>query len=688
MKSKVSIPSITDIEYDVTGNLWISTYNGVFKFDGYTIKKYYEDENKPIGLIKNKIHDIHKAENGDIWFAGEYSIYRYSPKYDDFERMTENFRSSVKSIYNIIYFAIEDVDEEHKIFGTKNGAWIYHVPSKSMVRRVDLVDSLIVDGYSTNAHVFKIIRDARNDRLLWLFTKSGLVKFDKSTYQSEYIPFPSSIGINRFGDRGHSIIDTKEKLYLLHNFLAIYEFDKQEKKWRSIPVYEQDGKGAHIRNLLPFKDGFLIVYINYDVEYFNAVTGERTFLRDKYLTPGKAHEHSHMTYDHTGRLTFIRNNQSICKSTQSFNSTSTEQQIFTKNLFIEGISRPDSIPFDEPIFLSEYQRNIRFEVGLTNRLNTDEESFYYTTNNKNDWKRITNYSVNLQDLSYGSQTVKVKAVSKDKTLITTVKKFYIKPFFYETWWFLTLISLSLLGVGSVIFYLLNIRKKEKLRFEQQLLTLEMNTLRSQMNPHFLFNSLNSIKNYVVSKSRDEAADYLTDFSRLIRMILENSRKKVLTLEEEVKMLELYIEMERRRLNNSFTYLIEVHPEVDQQFIVPPLLFQPYIENALWHGLMGKYGDKHLSVRIEPSKNGIICRIIDNGIGRKASLNQKSINQDSKTSLAMKIADDRFKIFNQMYNIHTSCEIIDLYDDERKAIGTEVIISLPRVGEQFGESIYS
>lgn len=682
-ENQFSIPSITDIDYDKHGNVWMSTFDGIVKFDGYRFKKYKVVEEENMGLVKPKILSIHRDSKGDIWFAGEFSIYRYSEKYDDLERMTESLRNDFDALYTISFFDIEDLDDQHKLLATKQGAWVYHVPSKQTVKYLSVVDSIELDKYSTNAHIFKMAQDEDDPEYVWLLTKSSLAKLNKKSLEVHHYPIPKIMKNKRYGDRGQSIVVTKDKVFVLLNFLHLYEYDKATERWSALPLVKYKGRERHVRNLLPYKEGFIITYIKHNLQYHNAITGERTDMYEIHPSKELDYGHSHLAYDHLGYLTYIYNNQSLYRSDRNNRSARITQKILTSNLLVEGVSRPDSVQANEVIELPSYQRNVSFDIGLSNRSNNDVEQYFYSINNAK-WIPVEDRTIQLDKLGDGAYDIRAKITSNGKEYVATAKRIYVEPFFYETWWFVTLIALSLLGIFSTLLHLYSLRRKEQAKFKQQLLNLEMNALRSQMNPHFLFNSLNSIKNFVVSKSRDEAADYLTSFSKLMRMILENSRKKFMTLEDELKMIKLYIEMECTRLNRSFDYEINVDPDIDSEFLLPPMLLQPYVENAIWHGLMSKYGDKKLTLNVIPSETGITCILRDNGIGRKASIKAKGGVVNSKKSLGMKITGDRFKIFNELYGINTSCQINDLYDDKEQAIGTEVIISLPKIDDRVHE----
>ena len=205
--------------------------------------------------------------------------------------------------------------------------------------------------------------------------------------------------------------------------------------------------------------------------------------------------------------------------------------------------------------------------------------------------------------------------------------------------------------------------------------LEMQALRAQMNPHFIFNCLSSINHFILKNETDFASDYLTKFSRLIRIVLINSKNKLITLEDELEMLRLYLDMERLRFKNSFTYTINFINSVDiDNIYIPPLLLQPFAENAIWHGLMNKDGEGHLEISLCTESDFLICHIIDDGIGRKAAAELKP-SDEKKKSLGLKITRERFDLLNETDEKKTFFEFEDLYDENRNAAGTKVMLKI-------------
>jgi hypothetical protein len=209
-------------------------------------------------------------------------------------------------------------------------------------------------------------------------------------------------------------------------------------------------------------------------------------------------------------------------------------------------------------------------------------------------------------------------------------------------------------------------------YEKRMAETEMLALRSQMNPHFLFNSLNSLEYLILSNDEQKATGYLAKFSKLLRMILNHSREESILLEEELTALRYYLDIEATRLGEGFTYSIEVADNVDtQSLIIPPLLLQPFVENAIWHGLMpSDKGNKNLRIRIRlADAQHVEFEIEDNGIGRKRSAEMRSRSSVKRKSYGMDITQQRIELFNRNYPNQLSIEILDLQG--RKETGTLV-----------------
>jgi len=257
---------------------------------------------------------------------------------------------------------------------------------------------------------------------------------------------------------------------------------------------------------------------------------------------------------------------------------------------------------------------------------------------------------------------------------------HILPPFWKTNWFKILAAMILLNLLYLAwrYRIGQIRREEALKtdFNRRIAKVEMAALRAQMNPHFVFNCLSSINRFILVNEPDEASAYLTKFSRLIRLILDNSRSDKVPLDRELEALRLYIEMEVMRFGNRFDYEISVSADVHPERIeLPPLLIQPYVENAIWHGLMHKKDKGKLAVRIF-NQAGSLCVVVeDNGIGRNRAMELKSKSAVTQKSHGLQVTAERMELIRELYGINADAVIEDLYTSDGSPAGTRVTIRL-------------
>jgi tetratricopeptide (TPR) repeat protein len=260
-----------------------------------------------------------------------------------------------------------------------------------------------------------------------------------------------------------------------------------------------------------------------------------------------------------------------------------------------------------------------------------------------------------------------------------------------------MIGIMLLGV-IVVFIIMFKRRHEKERlahelaiqklesekikadFERQSAELKMESLRTQMNPHFIFNSLGSINLFILKNNKAQASEYLSKFSKLVRLILQNSHESFVPLESELEGLRLYLELESLRFEERFDYNILVDDDIETTVLrVPPLVIQPFVENAIWHGLMHKQERGYLDISLYQNENILFCKITDNGIGRKKAAELKSKSSLMHKSMGMRITTERLSLIKGSNN---SCVTIkDLVFPDGTAAGTEVLIKIPVYGEE-------
>lgn len=229
-----------------------------------------------------------------------------------------------------------------------------------------------------------------------------------------------------------------------------------------------------------------------------------------------------------------------------------------------------------------------------------------------------------------------------------------------------------LGLG----YRFNNIRAQKAKMEREIDKIRLTALKVQMNPHFIFNSLNSIRSYIIRNETTKASQYLTKFSKLIRLILQYSSEDYISLQKEISNLKLYIELEQMRFRESFGFNIEISVDLDVERVkIPPLILQPYIENAIWHGLTPKKGDKKLDLILEVEGKSILCTIRDNGVGRSFSVNRPA--DSFKKPMALELTSSRINLISKNPSKKNNIIINDIVSNGKPA-GTEVKLVLPLI----------
>ena len=262
----------------------------------------------------------------------------------------------------------------------------------------------------------------------------------------------------------------------------------------------------------------------------------------------------------------------------------------------------------------------------------------------------------------------------------------IKPPFWETWWFRGLL-IALAVAGIILIMKLReqrVVKEEKIRgeFRERLTTSEMKALRSQMNPHFLYNSLNAIRLFVLQNDSENAEKYLVKFARLMRLILDNSRQEWVTLASELDQLQLYLELEQLRFNNSFEFFIETDGSLRKEDIaIPPMIVQPYIENAILHGIAHKKEKGQILICLKPVNSHLECIVEDNGIGREQAALLKSKKISGHKSVGLKVTEERLQLISERTGRQASVSVIDKFNDAELPAGTKVIVTLPLMSRE-------
>lgn len=358
------------------------------------------------------------------------------------------------------------------------------------------------------------------------------------------------------------------------------------------------------------------------------------------------------------------------------------------DLYIKKVSINSQIrPIKGSYHLSQEEEDrITLEVALNKVFTNDRFKFQYRWNNESSWQSFPEASdvLVLDNIPSGRNELAIRSFVKinESTTDPVLLHIYRAYPWWRQWWFYTLVALGIGGVSFLIFWRINRRKQVELQLklenifkEREMVSLQLENLRSQMNPHFVFNALNSIQDYIVGNERRLASKFLVKFSRLIRLYLEHSRTAQISVEEEIEALQLYLELEKDRFEKSLHYQLIVDPSLPiKQLYIPSLLLQPYVENAINHGLLHKEGYRNLCVMFKRSNELLVCTIEDNGIGRTIANQLRT--QRNHTSFSTKANADRIALINRNLNQKLDVTIEDLFSEMGDPAGTKVYIKIP------------
>ncbi len=623
-------------------------------------------------MVRNVVPDT----DGGKWVVCPYMLYRYDNKARSL--ITVLSSDNIPDRKTNEYFSNLIIDHEgtHWLQTNRGRLYPFDVKGNKIGRSVN-------DRPGVPTFTQQVCIDQGNR--VWLASDTVCVYYDKRTGKigkpQDHL-FDSLIKrqVNRM------IVDTKGNIWVLIADFGLMKLTPSEGdrfsittigKAQGLPSTDLYNIGADMQGniWIAAKPGVLLMKTNpVTFSLFNS-------------TVGMEKNHMNTAFINAGANTFyISASGKYCKVDETvFNSSQPVPQVYIDNVLVLNSPRNFLQNSDQPLVLRPTDNFFSIDFGCIDFQNQASDRFAYKLEGwDKDWvycdtRRFANYT----NLNGGSYTFKVKVANSvgqwgEPVSLSIV---ILVPFYKKTWFILLLVF-----VLSAIVYVLyrariaGIRQTEKLKteFNRKLNETRLMALRAQMNPHFIFNSLNSINGYVIKNEIKLASYYITKFSRLMRLILDNSVHKRVVLSNELEALRLYIEMEALRFDNKFSFEIIIDDSVNTERIdVPPLLIQPYVENAIWHGLLHKEdGEGKLTISVSLADNLLICEVTDNGIGRKKAMEYKSSNAPTRKSVGMKLTEERLKLREIDAEENGSQEVIDLTNEAGEASGTKVIIKIP------------
>jgi hypothetical protein len=336
------------------------------------------------------------------------------------------------------------------------------------------------------------------------------------------------------------------------------------------------------------------------------------------------------------------------------------------------------------LYLHNRENDIRFSfVGISYKSDGDISYKYRLLGIDDEWRSTRNNLLQYPALPSGSYELQLMAVNRFgiESQVQSIP-FTIQQKLIEENWFRVMVLLAAIGLAWAItsWRIRRIRRRyrEKMETSNRIAALEQQALKAQMNPHFIFNCLNSIQQYVMDKDVMGANKFITGFSRLIRQTLENSSKQLISVGEEEAFLSAYLALEKMRFEGRFDYSITVDPAIGKEEVfLPPMLLQPYVENSIRHGVRLKKDSKgQIDINILLAANRLICVVADNGVGRAVAQQYKSSQHIEYQSKGMLLTSQRIALFNMDAKHDIALQVEDMKDAQGMATGTKITISLP------------
>ncbi len=364
------------------------------------------------------------------------------------------------------------------------------------------------------------------------------------------------------------------------------------------------------------------------------------------------------------------------KGLQKIKLSSINFEKYLPTVFLSKILLNDSILITSNNMKFSYNQNkIKFSVSAISLKFNNEIEYHYMLEGIDNTTQINSYSDNTieyKSLPPGKYTFKIKTVCRNEASETLSFQFSILPPIWQTWWFFLLFTI--IGAGlTILFFKIRINKiKYRNELEKQLKISEITAIKAQMNPHFIFNAINSIQDLILKGDIENSYNYIIKFSQMVRQTLNYSDKEFIDIEDEIQLLEIYLKLEKLRFRDDFKYTISLNNAED--LMVPPMLIQPFVENAIKHGLLHKAGLKELKIEFKKEEL-LYCTISDNGIGLKKSEEIKKRRQSKHKSFSTKATKNRFDIMKAHYNQNVGVDYYDLIPNNTNT-GTKVVIKLP------------
>ena len=703
---------------------WLCTPNGIIKYENEKATTYFSDYNVSyifkdkqknywISTVNSGLLFIQDFKNNFIPLTPKPTI--FSPYENQLLIGTENDLIFGLQLNDLSVNTVYKNNSNHpinQIIGNEKDKNIYFTSSKFKV--LDKNNSVLKEESIAIKDIKKI------DDTYYSFAASGLcglfkISDKKSKWDVIYEKSKNAYG--SFNETALIKSNGKSTAFNPENNCIYYATNMGLKfvNFNGIKEIKFQNKTLYISNLQSYKNEVYALSTSeelYKIDSKNTVTKVSIFekhLKERF-TKFKIQENSIFIFTTNGIIEYnlIKNNyRKILPLTSDLEVTdvaivkdkiyfATSKGIIVKNKFknkefakpeliINEIKVNGILHKENNLNELEYNQNdITINFSVLSFIPNEKKSVLYKINDGN-WNRLDadNKNLILSSLSPGNYKLFLKIDANYETKIKQIDFKINKPFWLNTF-FLIYMSLILIAL-LYTFYKYQIQKIEKknqllldkVNLEKNLNQSKLKAIKSQMNPHFFYNALNTIQSYILSNDKKQAVSYLSKFSTLTRTILEMSEKENITLSDEIKTLGLYLDIEKARFDEDFSYEINIAYGIDIENIkIPSMLLQPYVENAVKHGLLHKKGEKKLTIDFERILDSLKITIDDNGIGRQKSAELNAIKNKDHLSFATEAMQNRIALLNQYKQKNIAINFEDKFNKNEQSLGTKVIIEIP------------
>jgi ligand-binding sensor domain-containing protein len=666
---------VNQVIKDNNQNIWFTTKNGIYRLPSTKERLYIF--NKTNGLSDDMIKSITKDNQNRLWLglnSANINIINLKSKnlqkislpdarkYNTIKQLSFNRKNS--SIYFASDYGLGKVSSNISINPsikylkeTNNSVFVIKNFSLDTSKKIALALSSGVVIINDSIGKFEFTSSTYKEKEDYFKDRSYRVFYDKQ----QNLWFSNLNGVSEFNN------NNKLNKYYDNNLLLTKRINDMQQLADGNLAMATDGYG-----ILILKNGKIINHLT-QKEGLNNNIIHKLFVKDNYLWA--------ISRAGINRINFINNKVTI----NTFNYANDLLSDDLNDLYIDNdtayfatnngliyfpynkntlqtnapktyissvVNNKETLDLSNASFtLNPGQHNITFNysaIDFRNRIII----YRYRLKSDANWSETKNRRLELSSLEPGNYQFEVSAKSQDSEWGQPVRiNFVIEKNFWQTWWFI----ISLLIIGAYLLYIITVRitkrqknkEQEQLLLKNKILMLEQRALQAMMNPHFVFNVMNSIQHYINTKNTSSANKVLTGFAKLIRKNLEICTKSYINIEEEIDYLNLYLSLEKYRFGEKFEYNIQIDKEIDkEETLIPSMLLQPYIENAIWHGIMPKEEGGQVQINISQKGDDYLSiKIIDNGVGINNSLASK--NNTKHQSKGMALTQERINLLNKI-----------------------------------------